>query len=116
MKINKRKIIGIWSLSLLPTQTSLGILLGYFLSKFLAGKKAGETGKLKSIVISFKEWKIHLHHWFLASILLIFSFFDFLSLPQFALGILGGAIVQGLNYPDWYLILIRKKADENFRN
>jgi hypothetical protein len=116
MKVSKRKILGIFSLSFLPFQTSLGIILGYFLSKFLAGKKAGEQGIIKSIIISFKTWKIHLHHWFLSSIVLSFYVFDFLHLHQFILGFLCGALIQGLNYPDWYRILIRERSNENFGN
>jgi hypothetical protein len=112
----QRKIIGILGLSLFPTQALIGIVLGYFLGKFLAGERAGEQGKIKSLIISFKNWKIHLHHWFLGSILLLSSLFNLLSLPQFVLGILGGAIVQGLNYSDWYRILIREKTNENFGN
>jgi hypothetical protein len=116
MRVSKRKVLGIFGLSLLPLQTSLGMILGYFLSKFLAGKKAGEQGIIKSIIISFKNWKIHLHHWFLSSIFLSLSFFDFFHFPQFLVGFLGGALIQGLSYPDWHRILIKERSNENFRN
>jgi hypothetical protein len=116
MRASKRKILGIFGLSLLPLQTSLGMILGYFLSKFLAGKRAGERGMIKSIIISFKDWRIHLHHWFLSSIFLFLSLLDLFHFPQFLFGFFGGALLQGLNYPDWYRILIIEKSNENFGN
>jgi len=116
MIMKKGKIVGILSLSLLPALTSLGLILGYYLTKFFAGEKPGKEGKIKSLIISVKQWKIHLHHWFVGLIFLFISlFYDILPLPQFFLGVLGGVCLQGLTYSDWYRIITKQVFNENFR-
>jgi len=106
--LQRKKLVGLFSLSFLPTQIFIGFLVGFFLSKLLAGKRTGERGLIKSIIISFNNWKIHLHHWFLSSILLFFSFLDFIYLSQFFLGFLLGSLVQGLGYSDWYRLVFKE--------
>lgn len=92
-----------------PFQTFLAGMFGYFFTKILAGKKEGEPGKIKSIIIELKKWKIHFHHWLIAFVfLLIDLYFYFLPYPQISWGFLGGVIFQGLTYPDWYKIVARK--------
>ena len=41
----------------------LSWLLGFLASKYVAGKSSGERGKVRSIIIPFRRWEIHLHHW-----------------------------------------------------
>ncbi len=99
---------------------SLGIALGYFsfiswllgfgIAKFLGGKRDGEVGKIKSIIIPVGKYKIHLHHWLIslwAGILGGIKGFYLLS-PEFFFGFLGGLIFQGIYcYGDWYQIIKR---------
>ncbi len=112
-KLVKPKILLGIPLAFYSLETFFGALAGYFLTKFLAGKEAGKPGKIKSIVFEIKNWKIHLHHW-----LIIFGFlnlalyYQFLPFPQFSFGFLGGAVFQGITYPDWYKIITRKKNNE----
>jgi hypothetical protein len=111
VKASKKKIIPLLTFSIVPNLTFLGGVLGYYLCKFLAGKKPGEQGKIKSLIFSFKNWKIHLHHWFLGVLFLFFSiYFDFLIFSQFFIGFLVGVIFQGLTYPDWYRIVAKLKC------
>jgi len=41
----------------------LGWLLGLLVSRYVAGKSPGDEGRLKSIVLPFHRWRIHIHHW-----------------------------------------------------
>jgi len=104
----KKKILSILPLSLFPILTSFGLIFGYYLAKFLAGKEPGQQGKIKSLAVFVKQWKIHLHHWFLGlAFLLISLHYNFLPLPQFSFGVLVGVCLQGWSYPDWYRIITK---------
>jgi len=86
----------------------LSLLLGLLASKYVAGKSVGERGKLKSIVIPFRTWRVHLHHW-LYSIWLVglssTTGIHFLT-PTITYGLLGGVAFQGIYcYSDWHIIL-----------
>jgi hypothetical protein len=91
-------------LALFSFQIYFGAILGYYLAKNF-------SKKVRSLVFEIKSWRLHLHHWLVCFLILIFSFFfDFLSLPNFALGFLGGMIFQGIYcYDNWYKILIKNK-------
>ena len=111
----KKKLIAI----LLTIVT--GIMLGYlfFLSwlfgflacKYLASKSVGERGKVRSIVIPFRRWKLHLHHWVCSLCLVGVSFvtdINFLT-PAITYGLLGGLVFQGIYcYGDWHRIIISR--------
>jgi hypothetical protein len=92
-------------------QLFLGSIWGFLITKFLAGKRPGEKGKMFSIILKLKNYQLHLHHW-LIGIGLFFTNLqlNFLPLPYFSNGFLVGLIVQGLTYPDWYLIIKRVKS------
>ena len=110
MEIKRKKILSFLGLSLFPTLTSFGLIFGYYLSKFLAGEKTGRQGKIKSLIFYFREWKIHLHHWFVSAIFLfVFLYYDLLPISHFFSGFLGGICLQGLSYPDWYRIITKKQ-------
>ena len=47
------------------------IIVGFTLSKILAGKKEGEEGIVKSLRFSYKGYFIHIHHWLYSLIILI---------------------------------------------
>ena len=87
---------------------TLGIVIGYLIAKFFSGKKVGEQGRLKSLKFDVKKYTIHLHHWFIASIIFILlvalKFYN-----DLIYGILIGLIIQGLTYSDFYKIVYRKK-------
>ena len=89
----------------------LSWLLGFLASKYVAGKSVGERGKVRSIVIPFRKWGIHLHHWLYSLCLIGLSFttsMHFLT-PGITYGLLGGLIFQGIYcYSDWHVILISR--------
>lgn len=90
---------------------ALGLLAGFLASKYVAGKSAGERGKIKSIVVPFRKWRIHLHHWLYSLWLIGISSATgmcFLT-PTITYGLLGGMAFQGVYcYRDWHVILIGK--------
>lgn len=119
MRINTKKSkFFLWaSITLISIEISIGIFIGYFVTKFFSGKQAGEVGIIKSIIFNIGKYRLHLHHWFLSLIILIiattFYLFQFLFLPQFFYAFLGGIIIQGTyNYKDWHKVILKN----NFKN
>jgi len=87
----------------------LSWLISFLASKYIAGKSAGERGKVRSIVIPLRRWAIHLHHWLYSLFLVSLSFttgVHFLT-PEITYGLLGGLVFQGIYcYGDWHVILV----------
>lgn len=90
----------------------LAWLLGFLASKYVAGNSVGERGKIRSIIIPFRRWSIHLHHWLYSLFLIILSSttsMHFLT-PSVTYGLLGGLVFQGIYcYNDWHVILISRR-------
>ena len=111
----KKKLIAI--LLTIVTGVMLGYLfilswlLAFLACKYLASKSVGERGKVRSIVIPFRRWKIHLHHWVCSLGLAGASFvtdINFLT-PAITYGLLAGLVFQGIYcYGDWHRILISR--------
>ncbi len=87
-------------------------LLGFVLSKYVAGKSPQKPGRLKSVVIPILSWRLHLHHW-LYSVCLMSIFLAFnihIVSPMMTYGILGGVIFQGVYYyNDWHVIITSRR-------
>ncbi len=97
----------------------LSWLLGFLAIRQVAGKSAGERGKVRSIIIPFiRGRRIHLHHWLYSLGLIGFSVatgFHFLT-PTITYGLLGGLVFQGIYcYSDWHVILIRRTSNKSKR-
>jgi len=105
-----KKIIATAPFAVISFQLFFGILIGYFIGKLLCGRKAGVSGFIGSLKINFGDYKIHVHHWMLGiGIMLAVVAYDFLPLPLFSFGLLGGWVFQGVySYNDWHHILIRR--------
>lgn len=89
----------------------LSLLLGILVCTYISGKSDGERGKLRSISIPLRRRKIHLHHWFYAACLLIYSFTTgiYLLAPIITYGFLSGFVFQGIySYSDWHRIVVSK--------
>jgi hypothetical protein len=86
-----------------------GWLLGFVITKYMAGKTSGKQGRIKSIIIPLGKYRVHLHHWLICSGVVIFVLITevrFLASP-ISYGILGGLVFQGIYcYSDWHKILI----------
>jgi len=88
-------------------------LATYFATKMFAGPYTGAKGKIPSWIFKIKNYRIHIHHWFisfLVSLLLLksyalFSFAEFVILFGGSLGI----TVHGIkNYHDWKHIIVKE--------
>ena len=100
----------------------LSLLLGFLASKYVAGNSVGERGKVRSLAIPFRRWRIHFHHWFYSSCLIGLSSMTgihFLT-PAITYGLLAGLVFQGIYcYGDWHVILTSRHqtiARDRFRD
>ena len=91
-----------------------GSSVGYFLASIFGGPSEGQQGLINSIIFTFGNWQLHIHHWLYALFFLVFLIFFVKKryrLPTilftFAVGFFVGLIVQGLTYDDWYQVLIK---------
>jgi hypothetical protein len=87
--------------------------IAFAISKFCGGRENGRPGKLRSVIIPWREYQFHLHHWLLASLVGAISAINGFSLvsPGVFYGFLGGLVFQGLYcYTDWHRIVISKKV------
>lgn len=91
---------------------ALAWLLGLLASRLVAGKSSGDKGRLNSVIIPFRRWRIHLHHWlyalFLVGLSSAFGLY-FLS-PAVTFGLLAGTMFQGIYYyDDWRVIVLKRQ-------
>ena len=89
----------------------LSWLTGFLVSKYTAGKSTGESGKVRSLVIPFRKWGFHLHHWLYSLCLTGLSLTTgiYILTPTITYGLLGGLVFQGIFcYSDWHVILINR--------
>lgn len=96
----------------------VGWLLGFVLTKYMAGKAGGKQGRVKSIVIPFGKYNIHFHHWLISSGIIIFSLLTNICFLASAIfyGVLSGLVFQGVYcYSDWHRILITRRH-QNIQN
>jgi hypothetical protein len=112
MKISKRNFLIAIPLAVISFEIYFGVMAGYLSALFLAGKKTGEQGKIKSLAFDLGRYRVHLHHWLLCISLIPFAIhynLSFLS-DQFAIGIMGGLAYQGIAcYNDWHKVFFKKK-------
>jgi len=119
-KIIKPKSLLALPVAVISFEIYLGMVIGYFLAKFydekIYGKKVGKFLTCKSIFIPLGRYKIHVHHWLYASLILaggvIFQV-SFLTSP-FLIGFFSGIISHDIIYDrSWYKV-IKKKRELNF--
>ena len=96
-------------ISFFATLTAIGTAIGYFTSKYFAGKKEGMRGKINSLILKIGEYKVHIHHWLIGVSLLCLSIFEILPIHSpFYKGLIIGITLQGIfDYRDWYKIIKR---------
>jgi len=107
----------IFLLSLIVGFCYLGVIsywsciIAFVITKFLSGRKDGKQGIIRSIIIPWRNYQIHLHHWIIALIGVgVFAAKGFYILaPEISYGVLSAIIFQGIYcYEDWYRIIKRK--------
>ena len=108
-------------ISLLPAGYAGGYVFylswaaGFIISKYFSGKKDGKPGRVKSLIIPWRKWELHLHHWFVGSLLAITSALKGFSIitPELFYGFLGGLVFQGIFcYGDWHRIIRKRRSSK----
>jgi hypothetical protein len=85
----------------------------FLATKYLAGRTDGEQGIARSLIIPWRDYRIHLHHWLVTlivgGILLVRGFY--IVTPEAFYGVVSAVVFQGIYcYKDWYRIITRRKV------
>ena len=86
--------------------------VAFAVTKYLSGRTEGKQGIVRSIIIPWRNYQLHLHHWLLALIVggvfLVRGFY--ILTPEVFYGSLSAIVFQGIYcYGDWYRIIIRSR-------
>jgi hypothetical protein len=87
--------------------------VAFAVTKFLSGRTEGKQGIVRSIIIPWRNYQLHLHHWLIALIIgmafLVKS--SYIVTPEVFYGSLSAIIFQGIYcYQDWYRIIKKKNT------
>lgn len=65
-------------------------------------KKYVETDKVKSVILYFGNWRLHLHHWIMGTMALVAIPIvgSYHECPKIILGLIGGVIAE--DFDDFY--------------
>jgi len=88
-------------------------IIAFVITKCLSGRKDGKSGIVKSIIIPWRNYQFHFHHWFIALIIggVCFAKGFYILAPEISFGFLSAVIFQGIYcYGDWYRIIKRKNV------
>lgn len=85
--------------------------VAFAVTKYLSGRTEGKQGIVRSIIIPWRNYQLHLHHWLLALIIggvfLVRGFY--VLTPEVCYGSLSAIIFQGIYcYEDWHRIIKRE--------
>jgi len=93
-------------------------IITFAITKYLSGGTDGKQGIVKSIIIPWRNYQFHLHHWFIALLIggvCVVKGFYILA-PEVSYGFLSAIIFQGIYcYGDWYRIIRKKRRSANSR-
>ena len=112
----RKKIVLI---SLIAVSILLGVFcyktwfIAFAATKYLSGRTDGRQGAVKSIIVRWRIYELHLHHWFLAMIVggVFVAKGVYIVTPEISYGFLSAVIFQGIYcYEDWYRIITRKRV------
>jgi len=88
-------------------------IITFVITKCLSGRTDDKQGIVRSIIIPWRNYQLHLHHWFLALVIggvFVVRGFYILA-PEVSYGFLSAIIFQGIYcYKDWYRIIKRKNV------
>ncbi len=85
----------------------------FAVTKFLSGPKEGKQGIVRSIIIPWRNYQLHFHHWLLALIIGLVCLMrnSYIVTPEVFYGSLSAIIFQGIYcYEDWYRIIKKKNT------
>ena len=87
--------------------------VAFVAAKLLSGRTDGKQGIVRSIIIPWRNYQLHLHHWLLVLIMgAVFAVKGFYILtPEVFYGAISAIVFQGIYcYKDWYRIIKRKSV------
>lgn len=91
-------------------QFLISAILSFLLCKIFLGKHEGDKPE-RSVKLKIGEYRIHVHHWIWCSVVLITLVLLKIFNP-ILLGLLTGAIIQGLLYRDRFVVVYKDKDFE----
>ena len=110
----RKKVILI---SLIAVPIFLGIFscqtwfAAFLATKYLAGRTDGEQGIARSLIIPWRNYRIHLHHWLVTLIVggVLWAKGFYILTPEAFYGVVAAVVFQGIYcYKDWYRIIRRR--------
>jgi hypothetical protein len=93
-------------------------IIAFVITKYLSGRTDGKQGIVKSIIIPWRNYQFHVHHWCIALIVggVCFAKGFYILAPEISLGFLSAIVFQGIYcYGDWYRIIKRRKTLSVFK-
>ena len=112
----RKKVILI---SLIAVPIFLGIFscetwfAAFLAAKYLAGRTDGEQGIARSLIISWRNYQLHLHHWLVTLIVggILAGKGFYIVTPAAFYGVVSAVVFQGIYcYKDWYRIIRRRNV------
>jgi len=88
-------------------------IIAFIVTKYLSGRTDGKQGIVRSIIIPWRNYQFHVHHWCIALIIggVCFAKGFYIMAPEISFGFLSAIIFQGIYcYGDWYRIIKRRKT------
>lgn len=88
------------------------LIAGFVAAHLGGGKRVGRTGRVRSLVISWRRYRLHMHHWLVALLITVVSALKgvYIITPELFYGFLGGLLIQGIYfYDDWHRIISRRR-------
>lgn len=116
--LDSRRIRGIVAISVLSASLIFGYLYflitsisAYMITKYLSAKETAQSSKIPSVVLPLGKYRLHLHHWLIASagIAVVLIQGAWFLHSDLVYGALSGIAFHGVHsYDDWHRILILK--------
>lgn len=88
-------------------------IIAFVITKVLSGRTDGKPGIIRSIIIPWRNYQFHVHHWCIALIIggVCFAKGFYILAPEISFGFLSAIIFQGIYcYGDWHRIIKRRKT------
>lgn len=83
----------------------------FLATKYLSGRTDGEQGIARSLIISWRNHQLHLHHWLVALIVggILAARGFYILTPEAFYGAVSAIVFQGIYcYKDWYRVIKRR--------
>ena len=109
LQSKKFLISSLGALSFISFLTTVGGVMGYFLTRWFYGRFFGR-GWVRSWIFKVGRYHFHLHHWLVGSSLLFLGIFDVIPLLKEAIfqGVIIGVIFQDIfDTSEWHKVVTR---------